>query len=113
MASEMRWVKASNIDEAAEVWPIGYTENALGRSVATPAAASSAMPTRPSVPSSKSRPISVGPCGTRRGGENVGSGCAGSGAQSLRALSTSMKPVRSVSEGWPGEVGDGEHLVAQ
>jgi hypothetical protein len=36
-------------------------------------------------------------CGTR-GGENPGSGCAGSGAQSLRASETSTKPA---SYGWP------------
>jgi hypothetical protein len=40
-------------------------------------------------------------CGTRRGGENPGSGCAGSGAQSLRASETSTKPARKVSYGWP------------
>jgi hypothetical protein len=40
-------------------------------------------------------------CGTRRGGENPGSGCAGSGGQSLRASETSTKPAREVSDGWP------------
>ena len=65
------------------------------------------------MPSSKSLAISVTPCGTRRGGENFGSGCAGSGAQSLRASETSTKPARSVSDGMAGEVGDGQHLVAQ
>ena len=71
------------------------------------------MPTRPIVPSSNSRPMSVTPCGTRRGGENFGSGFAGSGAQSLRASDTSTKPARNVSDGWPVKLRDGEHLVAQ
>ncbi len=35
------------------------------------------------------------------GGENFGSGFAGSGAQSLRASDTWTKPARSVSDGWP------------
>ena len=58
-------------------------------------------PTRPISPSSNSRPRSVMPCGTRRGGVNFGSGFAGSGAQSLRASDTSTNPARSVSDGWP------------
>jgi len=42
------------------------------------------------------------PCLLRRaGGENSGSGCARSGAQSLRASATSTKPARSVSDGCP------------
>ena len=67
-----------------------------GRSPATPNARSSARPARAIVPSSNSRPISVTPCGTRRGGENFGSGCAGSGAQSLRA-STPRRSRRAAS----------------
>ena len=53
------------------------------------------------------------PCGTRRGGENFGNGCAGSGAQSLRASATCTKPARSVSDGWPVKLAIDEHLVAQ
>ena len=45
--------------------------------------------------------MSVTPWGTRRGGENFGSGFFGSGAQSLRASETSTNPARSVSDGWP------------
>jgi hypothetical protein len=45
--------------------------------------------------------MSVTPCGTRRGGENLGKGWAGSGAQSLRASATSTKPARNVSDGCP------------
>src|SRR5689334_15427512 len=71
------------------------------------------MPARTIVPSSNKRPMSVTPCGTRRGGENFGKGCCGSGAQSLRASDTSTKPAGKVSDGWPGEVGDDQHLVAQ
>ena len=41
------------------------------------------------------------PCGTRRGGENLGSGFVGSGAQSLRASETSTNPARRVSDGCP------------
>src|SRR6185503_20749324 len=37
----------------------------------------------------------------RRGGENFGKGCCGSGAQSLRASDTSTKPAGKVSDGWP------------
>src|SRR5271163_4042434 len=77
------------------------TQNPAGRSFTTANARSSAIPACPSVPSSNSRPISVTPCGTRRGGENFGSGFAGSGAQSLRASETSTNPARSVSEGCP------------
>src|SRR5471030_115389 len=65
-----------------------HFQNPGGRSPATPKARSSARPARPSVPSSNSLPINVTPCGTRRGGLNVGSGLLGSGAQSLRALET-------------------------
>ena len=72
-----------------------------GGSAATFQERSRARPARPSVPSSNSLPISVTPCGTRRGGENFGSGCSGSGAQSLRASETSTNPARSVSDGWP------------
>src|ERR1039457_6853844 len=75
--------------------------NPGGRSLTTPKFRSSASPAHPSVPSSNSRPISVTPCGTRRGGENFGSGALGSGAQSLRASGTSTKPARNVSEGCP------------
>src|SRR5204862_388184 len=53
------------------------------------------------VPSSKRRPMSVMPCGTRRGGLNFGSGFLGSGGQWLRASETLTNPARSVSEGWP------------
>ncbi len=49
-------------------------QNDGGRWSATAKARSSAIPARPSVPSSKSRPIKVMPCGTRRGGENFGNG---------------------------------------
>src|SRR5467141_4998113 len=72
-----------------------------GRWLATAKARSRAMPTRPSVPSSKRPPIRVTPWGTRRGGENLGKGFFGSGAQSERASETSTKPARKVSEGWP------------
>src|SRR5260370_41899631 len=72
-----------------------------GRSEATAKARSRAMPTRPRVPSSKRRPIKVMPWGTRRGGENLGRGFFGSGAQSERASETWTKPARKVSEGWP------------
>ena len=78
-----------------------FFQNPGGRSPATPKARSSASPARATVPSSNSRPSSVTPCGTRRGGENFGSGCAGSGAQSLRASETSTKPARKVSDGCP------------
>lgn len=49
-------------------------ENPGGLSPATPNARSSATPTRAIVPSSKSRPISVMPYGTRRGWEKAGRG---------------------------------------
>ena len=66
-------------------WILARAQNPFGRSPRTPNAFSSAIPARPIVPSSKSRPISVTPWGTRRFGENFASGRAGSGAQSLRA----------------------------
>src|SRR5258706_15705822 len=82
-----------------------YSEGSVktpgGPPPATLASFSSAIPARAIVPSSNKRPIRVTPCGTRRGGENFGSGLAGSGAQSLRASATCTVPVRSVSEGWP------------
>ena len=59
------------------------------------------VPTCPTSPSSNNRPRIVMPCGTRRGGLNFGSGCAGSGAQSLRASETFTNPARSVSDGCP------------
>src|SRR5262249_43048005 len=77
------------------------SQNPGGRSSTTPKARSRASPARPSVPSSNRRPMSVMPWGTRRGGENRGRGCSGSGAQSLRACSTLTKPARTVSDGWP------------
>ena len=80
---------------------------------ATPAARSSAMPARAIVPSSNSRPISVTPCGTRRGGEKLGSGCAGSGAQSLRASRHVDEAGAQGERRMAGEVGDRQHLVAQ
>jgi len=49
-------------------------QNDGGRSPATAKARSTAIPARPSVPSSKRRPIKVMPWGTRRGGENFGNG---------------------------------------
>jgi len=67
----------------------------------TSKARSRAIPALPNLPSSKSLPIRVTPCGTRRGGENFGNGLLGSGAQSLRASDTSTNPARKVSEGWP------------
>src|SRR6267378_3156273 len=70
-----------------------------GRWLETGKARSRAMPTRPRVPSAKRRPIRVMPWGTRRGGENFGSGFFGSGDQSERASETSTKPARRVSEG--------------
>src|SRR5580704_17197865 len=72
-----------------------------GRSLTTPKLRSSASPALTIVPSSNNRPISVTPWGTRRGGEKVGRGCSGSGAQSLRASETSTKPARRVSDGCP------------
>ncbi len=63
-------------------------------------ARSKAIPIRPSVPSSKSFPIKVTPCGTRRGAENFGKGLADQ-AQSLRASETCTKPARSVKDGCP------------
>ena len=75
------------------------TQSPGGRSPTTFSDRSSASPARAIVPSSNNRPMSVTPCGTRRGGENLGNGCAGSGAQSLRASDTWTKPVRSVSDG--------------
>jgi serine/threonine-protein kinase len=74
-------------------------QNPDGRSAATAIPRSSARPARASVPSSNRRPMSVTPCGTRRGGENVGSGLFGSGAQSLRASAICTNPARSVSDG--------------
>ena len=65
------------------------------------------------MPSSNKRPISVTPCGTRRGGENFGSGCAGSGAQSLRASRHLHKSRPQRQRRMSGEVGDRQHLVAQ
>src|SRR5262249_6122398 len=76
-------------------------QNPGGRSPATPDAFSRAIATAPIVPSSKRRPISETPCGTRRGVENFGIGFFGSGAQSLRASVTCRKPVRSTIAGWP------------
>src|SRR5437762_8421546 len=78
-----------------------FAQNPGGRSPMTLKLRSRASPARPSVPSSKNRPMRVTPWGTRRGGENLGSGLLGSGAQSLRASDTSTKPARSVSEGCP------------
>ena len=75
------------------------TPAAARRRPRTPAPAR--CPRARAAPSSKSRPMSVIPWGTRRLGSNLGSGCAGSGAQSLRAWPTSTKPARRVSEGWP------------
>jgi hypothetical protein len=49
-------------------------QNPGGRSDLTANSRSSAIPARPSVPSSNSRPTSVTPCGTRLGGENFGRG---------------------------------------
>jgi hypothetical protein len=60
-------------------------QNPGGLSPNTPNARSNASPARTTVPSSNSRPSSVTPCSTRRGGLNVGNGFFGSGAQSLRA----------------------------
>ena len=57
--------------------------------------------------------MSVTPCGTRRGGENFGSGFAGSGAQSLRASRHLHEAGAERQRRMPGEVADGEHLVAQ
>ena len=57
--------------------------------------------------------MSVTPCGTRRGGENFGSGCVGSGAQSLRASDDLDEAGAQRERRMAGEVGDGEHLVAQ
>ena len=71
------------------------------------------MPTRPSSPSSNSRPTSVMPCGTRRGGLNVGSGCAGSGAQSLARFRHLDESGAQRQRRMAGEVGDGQLLVAQ
>jgi len=79
-------------------------ENPGGLSSATLKILSSANPTLASLPSSNSCPISVTPCGTRRGGENFGKGCCGSGAQSLRASDTSTKPARKVNDGCPVEL---------
>ena len=71
------------------------------------------FPPRKACPHRSSRPISVTPCGTRRGGENFGSGCFGSGAQSLRA-SRHFNETRAQSQrGMPGVVGDHQHLIAQ
>src|SRR4051812_44756623 len=78
-----------------------YSWKPGGLSPVTAKSLSSATPTRPTKPSSKRRPRSVMPCGTRRGGSNFGRGFAGSGAQSLRASETSTNPARSVSDGWP------------
>ena len=87
--------------------------NPPGLSPITSAARSIAMPTRPIVPSSKSRPISVTPCGTRRGGSNFGSGFVRVGrpvAARLRHLHESRaQRERRMAR----EVGDGQHLVAQ
>src|ERR1019366_7328994 len=69
------------------------SQNPFGRSPRTPNAFSSAIPARPIIPSSKSRPISVTPCGTRRFGENFGGG----------------RGERGVA----GEVRDREDLVAE
>jgi hypothetical protein len=49
-------------------------QNPGGRSLTTPKARSSAIPALTIAPSSNRRPIRVTPCGTRRGGEKVGSG---------------------------------------
>src|SRR5258705_5412856 len=58
----------------ARVHGKGRRQNDGGRSSATAKARSSAIPARPSVPSSKRRPIKVMPWGTRRGGENFCNG---------------------------------------
>jgi len=55
----------------------------------------------------------VTPWGTRRGGENFGSGRLGSGAQSVRASATSTKTGAHGERGLAGEIGDGEHFVAE
>ena len=75
----------------------------------TPAAArprrakarSRAMPTRPRVPFVEEAADERDAVRHAALGANFGSGCAGSGAQSLRAWPTSTKPARRVSDGWP------------
>ena len=89
------------------------SQNPAGLSRMTSRFFSSSSPAAPNVPSSNRRPIRVTPWGTRRGGENFGSGCFGSGAQSLRASETSTNPARSVSDGCPVKLRNGEHFVAQ
>jgi DNA-binding transcriptional LysR family regulator len=65
------------------------------------------MPTRTPIVrlrSNSTRPIRSDPMRhAPRGGANgaFGSGCAGFGAQSLRACATVTEPVRRVSDGWP------------
>src|SRR6266496_6333504 len=76
-------------------------QNTDGLCSVTPKILSSANPALPRFPSSNSCPISVAPCGTRRGGENFCSGCCASGAQSLRASDTSTKPTHKVNDGCP------------
>src|SRR5579864_6932769 len=103
----MPWNRKSfglNILEERDIKKLRYLpspQNPGGRSPAAPNARSSARPAFTIVPSSNSLPISVTPCGTRRGGEKVGSGWLGSGAQSLRAFPTSTNPARSTSAGCP------------
>ena len=84
-----------------------------GRSAPTAASRSSASPARNRVPSSNSRPMRVTPCGTRRGGLNVGSGLAGSGAQSVRA---SLDVHESGAQGQrrvAGVVGHDQRFIAE
>ena len=69
----------AQIVSIVDVFDALTTDHPAAAPPTTPNARSSASPARATVPSSNSRPSSVTPCGTRRGGENFGSGFFGIG----------------------------------
>ena len=84
-----------------------------GRSFPTPNARSSARPARATVPSSNKRPSSVTPCGTRRGGENFGSGLRRIGRPVAARFRDVDEAGAQRQRRMSGEVRDRQHLVAQ
>ncbi len=100
-------------EEEAGLQEVTGNQNPGGLSPATRKAASRAMPAAPRRPSSKGGAISVTPCGTRRGGENFGRGMRGIGRPVTPRLGDLDEAGAQGERGVAGEVGDGEHLVAQ
>ena len=88
-------------------------QNPAGRSAITFSDLSSARPARATVPSSNNRPSSVTPCGTRRGGENFGSGCAGVRCPIAARFAHFHKARPHGQRRMPCEIRDHQCLIAQ